>query len=345
MAATFTSHEIAAALTGYLSAQAGWPVKVEEVTRISNGWESDVYAFDAPGWRKERSEGQYILRLYFGHEAGEKAVHELRALELLGGAGYAVPQVEIVEPKLEPLGRAFLIMQRISGVSMGTRWRDPDVAVQNRALASFCDLFATLHTLKWQHLPGATHIPMLTLAQQYGYWESLIVGQGVDSFGAGLAWLRGASAQVAPQPLGLVHWDFHHENILIDERDRAWVIDWTQFQATDVRFDLAWTLVVLASERTPESAQQVRTGYLAARGWTEDEVAGELLVFEAAACLKRVASVLVSLKSGADAVGMRPGAEAIMASRLERIATVYQRWLTITRTPIADADAVFAPYL
>ena len=342
---TSTSPDLAAALAAYLSAQGGIPVAVDSMARVSDGWESDVYAFDAPQWRVGRDGGNYVLRLYFGADAGAKAAQEFRAYQLLARASYPVPRVELVEPDPKPLGRAFLMMQHVHGVSMGTRWRDPDRAVQEREMARFCELFATLHTLTWQHLPGAEAVPTLTMAEQYGLWEKLIAAAGIESFATGLAWLRAASREVTPQPPGLVHWDFHHENILVDANEQAWVIDWTQFQAIDVRFDLAWTLVVLASERSPDVAQQVRAGYFAARGWTEDEMAAEMRVFEAAACLKRVGSVLVSLKSGAGAVGMRPGAEAIMSKRLDRIATVYQRWLEITDTPLADAEHVFAAYL
>lgn len=342
---TSTSPDLAAALAAYLSTQGEMPVAVDDMVRVSDGWESDVYAFDAPRWQAGREGDKYVLRLYFGADAGEKAMQEFRAYQLLARAGYPVPRVELVEPDPKPLGRAFLVMQHIQGVSMGMRWRDPDRAVQAREMARFCELFATLHTLTWEHLPGAEAVPTLTMAEQFGFWEGLVVTAGIASFAAGLAWLRAASREVTPQPPGLVHWDFHHENILVDAHEQAWVIDWTQFQATDVRFDLAWTLVVLASERSPETAQQVRAGYFAARGWTEADVAAEMRVFEAAACLKRVGSVLVSLQSGADAVGMRPGAEAIMSKRLDRIATVYHRWLEITDTPLADAERVFAAYL
>jgi hypothetical protein len=158
--------------------------------------------------------------------------------------------------------------------------------------------------------------------------------------------------------LGLVHWDFHHENILVEAADRkkdskkdsnkegkAWVIDWTQLQATDVRFDLAWTLVLLASERDPETAEAVRGGYLALRGGDEAVIRAEMNFFLAAACAKRLLSVLVSMRHGADSLGMRPGAEAIMSSRLSRIALVYKQWLSLTATPLADMEELLAEHL
>jgi aminoglycoside phosphotransferase (APT) family kinase protein len=160
-----------------------------------------------------------------------------------------------------------------------------------------------------------------------------------------MKWLEDASGDVKPQPLGLVHWDFHHENILVNEAERAWVIDWTQFQATDTRFDVAWTLVLLASERDAETAQQARKGYAALCGWDEAAMREELAFFEAAACAKRLVSVLISIQQGAGAMGMRPGAEAIMSSRLPRIALVYQQWLALTATPLSELEELLAAHL
>jgi aminoglycoside phosphotransferase (APT) family kinase protein len=346
---------LAANLRDYLSAQQGRRVEAGALTRLSNGWESDVYAFDTPqllDGGHDRGEaarasgpGRYILRLYFGEEAADKARHEGRAYALLARAGYPVPRVICAEPSTVALGRAFLIMARIDGEPLGHRWRDPDPAVQQREMTRFCELFAALHTLAWQHLPGAEHVPTFTIAAQIDYWESLINALRVTGFEAGLAWLRMRSATISPQPLGLAHWDFHHENILMDDDDHAWVIDWTQFQATDVRFDLAWTLVLLASERDVEIAQRVREGYFAVRGWRATDVAEELAFFEGAACLKRIVSVVVSLQRGADALGMRPGAEAIMTRGLPRIALVYKRWLALTATPMPVVDEMLAAHL
>ncbi len=340
--------DLAAKLRSYLTMQHGTAVEVSALTRLSSGWESDVYAFDvlAPHAgkppRRTETQGEYVLRLYFGADAGAKARQEADAYDFLMRLGYPVPRVSWVEPATEVLGRAFLIMQRIQGVSLGRRWHDPDPAVQAREVARFCTLFASLHTLEWQELAGAERVPAHSIDEQVKYWGEMLTALKVEGFAAGVTWLVAKAATVTVQPLGLVHWDFHHENILVDTEDQAWVIDWTQFQATDVRFDLAWTLVVLASERDAASAQQVRAGYLAQRGWQEEEVAGELAFFEAAACLKRLASVAISLQRGADALGMRPGAEQIMISRLARIALVYRHWLELTQTPLAAVEQMLA---
>jgi aminoglycoside phosphotransferase (APT) family kinase protein len=333
--------ELTSSLSQYLSKAAGKAVDVTALTRISDGWESDVYAFDAPGWR----EGGRVLRLYFGAEAGPKALHEYRALDLLGRAGYPVPQVDLVEPDTQALGRSFLIMQRVEGAPLGRRWRDPDPAVRQHATEIFCDLLTQLHSLQWKELPGAEKLPSFTVEEQLTYWSDFLKDYPTDAFQTAMHWLRDASTKVKNQPLGLVHWDFHHENILINERNRAWVIDWTQLQATDVRFDLGWTLILLASERDPAIAQEVRVGYGALRGWDAEASEREMEFFEAAACLKRLVSVLISLQQGPDSLGMRPGAESIMSGRLARFAVVYKRWLALTATPLSNFEELLAAHL
>lgn len=341
MDAMSTDVDLTLALSSYLCAHAGTPVQVGGLRRISDGWESDVYAFDAPEWK---TDGR-ILRLYFGANAADKALHEYRTLKLLGQAGYPVPHVDLVEPSSDAVGRAFLIMERVEGISLGKRLRDVNPAVRGQEMDRFCALLSQLHTLAWEHLPGAQDVPTLSIDGQLALWERLTAHYPLDAATLAIAWLRTASAQVSPQPMGLLHWDFHHENILVDAAGNAFVIDWTQFQASDVRFDLAWTLVLLASERDAETAEAVRTGYLAQRGWDEEKVAPELCFFEAAACAKRLLLVLISLGAGADALGMRPGAEAIMSSRLSRIAIVYRRWLELTQTPLPDVEKMLAGHL
>ncbi len=44
-----------------------------------------------------------------------------------------------------------------------------------------------------------------------------------------------------------VHWDYHPGNVLLRDDSSAVVIDWTQIDVSDPRFDLAWTLLLVSS--------------------------------------------------------------------------------------------------
>jgi aminoglycoside phosphotransferase (APT) family kinase protein len=336
--------EVAAALAAYLSARTGTPVEVANVTRMSNGWESDVYAFDAPALAQWATH-TFVLRLYFGANAGPTATNEYLALDLLARAGYPVPRVYLVEPSLAPLGRAFLIMARVAGRPLGQRWREATEAQFPHEIEHFCALLVRLHTLAWQHRPNAERVPRVAIAEQLGIWKAIGAQFPSAALTAGMAWLDRASAQIAAPQWGLVHWDFHPENVLLDRDEQPWVIDWTQFQMTDVRFDLAWTLTVLASEREGHVAELIRATYLAQRGWDGTAIEADMNFFEAAACAKRLFSMLFSLTGGADAVGMRPGAEATIGRQLARFVVVYRRWLALTATPLPEIEMVLAEHL
>src|SRR5690606_38132611 len=110
-----------------------------------------------------------------------------------------------------------------------------------------------------------------------------------------------------PVPLAMIHWDFHPANVLFDPPDHYTVIDWTQAEIGDPRFDLAWTLLLAGTQASWEAAGRIQAGTIAQGG----EVGPELDFFMAAACLKRLYSVLISLAKGAETLGMRPSAEAI----------------------------------
>ncbi len=338
---TSNQDDLASALSRYLTSRLGQVVQVKNLVRLSEGWETDVYGFDALEWRG----GRHVLRLFFGEGAGPTALHEYASMELLARAGYPVPAVELVEADNAALGRAFIIMEQVDGAPLTKRLRESEPAVREQALDQFCHLLATLHGLEWAHLSGAASVPAFTIAQQFARWSNYLHRYPVRTIGEVVEWLLAASAQVTPQPLGLVHWDFHPENVLVDGNDQPWVIDWTQFQATDVRFDLAWTLVLLASQQSMESAEAVRVRYATLRGWDQRASHDEMQFFEAAACAKRLVSVLVSIRYGADTLGMRPGAESIMNSQLPRIATVYRRWLALTGMPLVEMEELLASHL
>ncbi|MEK8126472.1 aminoglycoside phosphotransferase family protein [Paenibacillus filicis] len=82
----------------------------------------------------------------------------------------------------------------------------------------------------------------------------------------------------------IIHGDFHGSNIVEDHDRRYTVIDWTNGQVGDPRYDLAWALIlqkIYASERV---ADVFCSAYLA----ESDMQQQELEVFEVLACLRWV---------------------------------------------------------
>lgn len=79
----------------------------------------------------------------------------------------------------------------------------------------------------------------------------------------------------------LIHGDFHLRNIL-ENNDRYKVIDWTNGQLGDPRYDFAWSQTLLKIYVSEHSANAFRSAYL-----LDNEISEKALeVFEALACLR-----------------------------------------------------------
>jgi Ser/Thr protein kinase RdoA (MazF antagonist) len=135
-----------------------------------------------------------------------------------------------------------------------------------------------------------------------------------------------------------VHLDIHPGNLPLRADGSATVIDWTQIQVSDPRFDLAWTLMLVG----------------AAEGWAwRDRIVAEyerlvavpmqgLEWFEVAACGKRLFSVVESLAAGPEALGMRPEAVELMRKQLGALSNVYQLLVARTGLRLRDVERLLA---
>ncbi|WP_342539664.1 aminoglycoside phosphotransferase family protein [Sporosarcina sp. FSL K6-1540] len=79
----------------------------------------------------------------------------------------------------------------------------------------------------------------------------------------------------------IIHGDFHVNNIM-EENDQYTVIDWTNGQLGDPRYDFAWSLTLLKIYVSERYAYVFRSAYLLEK----DIQQKELEVFEALACLR-----------------------------------------------------------
>ena len=333
---TGSGQEVVERVAAQLRAYYGPDAQVDDLAVLSNGWESDVYGFRLQEGAQER---WCVLRCYFGANAAQAALREAAALRVLAGAGYPVPEVYRVEPEGATVGRPFLIMSRAPGELLWRRMLEPDAP--SYYLDDFCALLAQLHTLPISpDEVDRTLIPHRTAAEQIEYLIGYMERFSIPGTAEAANWLRANVQQVRPVALAPVHWDFHPANVLVTDVRRYCVIDWTQFELTDPRYDLAWTLLLIGTQANWTAAAEVRQRYEALNGPVED-----LVFFEAAASAKRLFSVLISMAHGAETLGMRPGAEEIMSDNLGPIAQVYQHWLALTSVPVEAAQERLAAYL
>jgi len=79
----------------------------------------------------------------------------------------------------------------------------------------------------------------------------------------------------------LIHGDFHLANILEDD-EKYTVIDWTNGQLGDTRYDFAWSFVIKSIYVSQQNAAAFRSAYLNTNPISPSDVQ----LFEAIACLR-----------------------------------------------------------
>jgi aminoglycoside phosphotransferase (APT) family kinase protein len=137
-----------------------------------------------------------------------------------------------------------------------------------------------------------------------------------------------------------VHWDLHPANVLLTPEDRMVVIDWTQVDVTDTRFDLAWTLLLVGTQEDERWRKVILEDYERQLG----EKVEQIEVFDAAACVKRLASVALSMVAGPEVMGMREGAQASMLGMLPALRRVYALLREITGLRISEVERMLDSY-
>jgi len=315
-------------------------VRIRNLENITTGWESEIYTFSLEhGQASQRVREELVLRLYSGEGAGEKAAREFRSIKRLHEVGYPVPQVYLWERELSPLGQPFIIMKKINGQVMWTQLDIANETVQAELITQFCKLFARLHQLDWRLFveeaeQSKFHAPYIFVDEWFGIAEHFLDQFPDSGFRAAVEWLKERRNQIPCQKPAPTHNDFHPNNVLVQNDDSAVVIDWTGFQISDARFDLAWTLVLADAYMGSAWRETILREYESFSGETLDAM-DCFIVF---ACMRRLFDITAALLHGAERMGMR--ADAITAMRKNKAAheRVYRLLMARTGLRIKEVD-------
>ena len=289
-------------------------VQVTDLASISSGWECDVYAFTVEhGPASSRRREELVLRVYQGGPAYEDSAHEFHGMTRLLEAGYSVPQMRFLERDGSPFGKPFTIMERVYGREMWPLMFPSYKEVTPDMLDLFVRLFVQLHALDWQpflrHLEGLdASDPLAFVDRELGRWQEYLARFDMPGFRPVVDWLEAHKDQVPCKRPSVIHWDFHPGNILVCEDGTASVIDWTQWDVSDARFDLAWTLLLISTQRDLKWRDVILREY---ERQAQTRIEG-IEYFDVAACAKRLFFVVVALQEGPEALGMRREAASKM---------------------------------
>ncbi len=302
-------------------------VELDWVNR--DGWESEIYAFTAVPDSSAIPQ-RMVLRLLTGAST-ETARDEFETLSRLHRAGYPVPEVIALGGAEDGFDGPFIIMQRIEGGNFARRFpRSPGQNLEG--LRDFVSLFIQLHSLDVPTVWGepdpvaATGSPFVHFDREMAFYHTQLENLKIDEFSAYLNWLANQRNRAGCVRSSIIHRDFHPDNILEDADGKAYVIDWTSAEISDYRFDLAWTLTLALAYRGADIRQMILDEYQGQLG----HPVPELDVFEVVSLMRRIGTVMISLKAGAEALGMRPQAVEAMRREKQPLARVYQHLVSLT---------------
>jgi aminoglycoside phosphotransferase (APT) family kinase protein len=317
-------------------------IEIPVIAKISDGWENDVYSFtteyEQGGGRKR---DDLILRIYPGDGARQKAAREFNGMQKLYELGFPVPEVFTLELDDSPFGKPFVIMEKINGRSMG-QILDESPDEKRRDLATLlCEMFVDLHNLDWrQFVPDPS---VYETGDPYGFVNQFLSkAQGYverfqrTDFVPALHWLKERRSDVPCDRPSVVHLDYHPYNILMQDDGKPFVIDWTNIDIADFRFDLAWTVLLMSGYGNPEAREIVLDEYQRIAGRRIEHME----YFDVMASLKRLFSISVSISDGAGKLGMRPEAVTMMKRNVSHIKSVYSVLYDRTGVAIPEIESL-----
>jgi len=217
--------------------------RVEGLSRLTGGANQQMWSLEAVS---EHSRVPIILRQASTWSQGAEGTMQLddeaRLVIRAGEGGIPVPRVhEILRPE-DGLGTGYL-MARVEGETLPPKILKGDQFSHARqVLAGQCgEVLAGVHRLKVDDLdflqPATPADVVVNLYREYQNY-----GEFRPVFELAFRWLR-QHLPVVPDKLTLVHGDFRHGNLMVNEQGLAAVLDWELAFLGDPMADLGWMCV------------------------------------------------------------------------------------------------------
>lgn len=296
-------------------------VEISDLTALPGGWETSVYAFRVtPDGEETR---HLVIRLFPGMDGSNKARAEYQAMQRLYAAGYPMPQVYNLTPiELSPFGQPFFVMDYIDGPTVGEAIASAANPMIARSIfGNYVQLLVDLHHLAF----GANITNPFKTGNPYAFidYHLKIMRQTgeryqLSDFAPVLAWLEQNRFSVPTERIVVTHNDYHPYNVLIDSDGTLKVIDWSNAQAGDPRYDIGWTWLLHKTYGQSDTADEFTALYSA---FAEQEL-DQMGYFYVLGAVRRLGSIIISLQAGAEQMGMRSEAEERMRDR-DHLTKVY----------------------
>ena len=236
----------------------------KSITQLKSGWAGSVYAFSIDVKEDIKSEQKdYILKIYSGNEQGVDGIEkESQALKFLANSGYHVPEYIGHNTSMNEFEHPFLIMERIQGKMFWDVYHEAEEEQKKEMVITFSRLLYDLHKkdIEITNIDKTQVGSIRLIDQELEEIKELLDVYSLDELKPVYLWLENMKHTVADLSPSILHRDYHPWNIIINERNQPYVIDWV-WGIGDYRFDLAWTICLLERSGFNSFAEKVLTAY------------------------------------------------------------------------------------
>jgi aminoglycoside phosphotransferase (APT) family kinase protein len=291
---------------------------IKNFIEINMGWETELFTFQSLFHENNKTvEEDLVLRIFSGEGAAKKASKEYYLMKKLHTVGYHVPPVYNLEINSEIIGKPFIIMKQIIGQTLDATYQNESLQELHEGVLKLVDLFVRLHNLdpaEFTDIPGLSSSDSIqrylhyfrSTRDEFAKWMTPVIDWIIENM------------PKEPSFQSLCHLDYHGMNVMIDQDDQPYVIDWGASTIGDYRLDLSWTILLYSTFggsmfRTPliEFYQNI----------SGKEIEG-LEFFEVIAATRRI-SDLIRTTVDSDSVGLKPEVLKLMRDQKEHFVKVH----------------------
>ncbi|MHA1974543.1 MAG: phosphotransferase family protein [Candidatus Hodarchaeales archaeon] len=247
-------------------------LEISNIKRILGGLETEIHYFkckyETTDYKKDL---ELIIRIYHSQYANEFAESEFETLTKLKTLNYPVPKVYFKENSSKYIGKPFLIMDYIDGVTMGDLMEKALKSENPKALSElisqFSELLYKLHHLDWTSLVERGQLtqfdPKTQTINLINWYQARIEERRFYQLDPLIEWLHKTidTVRFSRKNLSLVHGDFHPYNILVKNKE-PFVIDWHGIRIRDNRTDLGQTSLLLTIYGSPDLRNAIVDTYV-----------------------------------------------------------------------------------
>jgi aminoglycoside phosphotransferase (APT) family kinase protein len=236
------------AVEAYFKARCGAQVRMTSFNQLVGGTSKQTALISLSGARDLPSE-LVIRRDQTAATMTGSVAQEFPLLQVIHTAGVAVPRPLFLETSSEPLGKAFVAMERVPGQSLATHFAIPK---EREVAFGLAEQLARLHAIpvqKFSTVFGAApqfdsadrrREPLEKMRETWWHFSRT----PSVTMSAAFRWLED-NIDCAEGPMSLVHGDLGFHNMLIDGKRFVALLDWETAHIDNPAGDLGYVLPII----------------------------------------------------------------------------------------------------